>query len=68
MTTFACRRCAGALTGYIAAFMLLTTPATSAIAEDWRGFRGPAGDGVAVEKSAPLKWSAEDNIVWKAKL
>lgn len=31
---------------------------------DWPGFRGPQGDGIA-QQSAPVTWSAEENIAWK---
>lgn len=34
---------------------------------DWPSFRGPYGDGIAQE-SAPISWSAEENIAWKVAL
>lgn len=34
-------------------------------AEDWPGWRGPRGDGISTEQSAPLHWSATENIAWK---
>ena len=34
--------------------------------ENWWQFRGPAGDGHAKADNLPLKWSEQDNIVWKA--
>ena len=37
----------------------------SVYAGDWSGFRGPAGDGKTAD-TAPTKWSAEENIAWKA--
>ncbi len=37
-------------------------------AGDWPQFRGPNGDGIAAESDAPTKWSATENIRWKAKL
>jgi len=36
----------------------------AAFGGDWRGWRGPDGNGVAAG-AAPLRWSAEDNIVWR---
>lgn len=37
-------------------------------AEDWPAFRGPLGNGISQETDVPLKWNAEDNILWKAPL
>lgn len=34
-------------------------------AEDWPAWRGPRGDGISTELTAPLHWSASDNIVWR---
>jgi outer membrane protein assembly factor BamB len=34
----------------------------------WPGFRGPAGQGIAIAKDYPLKWSKTQNILWKASL
>lgn len=34
-------------------------------AQDWPQFRGPAGQGVSVEKGLPLNWSATQNVRWK---
>jgi len=42
------------------------TGATPAPA-DWPGWRGPTGDGVAAPgQTPPLKWSAAENVRWKA--
>lgn len=38
----------------------------SAQAEDWPMWRGPRLDGHSSEKNLPLKWSAKENIAWKA--
>jgi len=35
-------------------------------AENWPGWRGPRGDGTSLEKNVPVKWSADENIQWKA--
>jgi outer membrane protein assembly factor BamB len=37
-------------------------------AADWPAFRGPRGDGVAAEKTLPLKWGPKDNVAWKVAL
>jgi outer membrane protein assembly factor BamB len=34
-------------------------------AENWPQWRGPALNGVSNEKNLPLKWTTEENIVWK---
>jgi len=34
----------------------------SASADDWPAFRGPAGNGLSAEKSAPTTWSKDKNI------
>jgi outer membrane protein assembly factor BamB len=41
--------------------------ATSAPASDWAEWRGPARDGVSMEKGLPAAWSpAGQNLAWKA--
>jgi len=37
-------------------------------ADDWPGFRGPSGNGITPEKTAPAEWSATKNVKWKAAL
>src|SRR6185436_1207932 len=37
-------------------------------ADDWPAFRGPAGNGISAEKSAPTTWAADKNVKWKAPL
>ncbi len=46
-------------------FLLVAAPAR---AENWPQFRGPDGQGRSAETGLPLKWSASDNIAWKAEL
>lgn len=43
---------------------------TGASAEDWPGWRGPRGDGSAVDADPPLRWDGESGrgIAWKRKL
>ncbi len=46
---------------------LLLFLATSAPASDWAEWRGPARDGVSMEKGLPASWSpAGQNLAWKA--
>ena len=47
-------------------FVLFSFVSFSLCAENWPGWRGPRGDGTSLEKQAPVKWSATDNIAWKA--
>ncbi len=35
-------------------------------AEDWTEFRGPGGQGHSDAKRVPTKWSATENVAWKA--
>ncbi|HSC28235.1 MAG TPA: PQQ-binding-like beta-propeller repeat protein [Vicinamibacterales bacterium] len=37
-------------------------------ASDWPRWRGPGASGVSDEKNLPERWSATDNIAWKAPL
>ena len=49
---------------YLALSLLLLVPAT---ASDWAEWRGPARDGVSLEKNLPVKWSPSgENLAWKA--
>ena len=34
--------------------------------ENWTQFRGPNGQGISQAKGLPVRWSAEENIAWKA--
>ena len=40
----------------------------SVSAENWPQWRGPALNGVSNEKNLPVKWTPEENIVWKLAL
>src|SRR5215207_2724240 len=45
----------------------LTLTATLVIhAADWPQWRGPGATGIAPDTSLPTKWSATENIAWKA--
>jgi outer membrane protein assembly factor BamB len=37
-------------------------------AADWPTWRGPNGSGVAPDRTLPTRWSATDNVAWKARL
>jgi len=37
-------------------------------AEDWPQWRGPQSQGVSSETGLPVRWSAEQNLAWKARL
>ena len=37
-------------------------------AEDGPQWRGPAGTGVSTEKNLPVRWSATENVAWRADL
>src|SRR5262249_38921167 len=45
--------------------LLLPGPAP---AENWPGWRGPGHDGVSPEQGLPTRWSATENVRWKAAL
>ena len=34
-------------------------------AENWPQWRGPSLNGISNEKNLPVKWTAEENVVWK---
>src|SRR5262245_17492726 len=42
--------------------------ATAAGADEWPGFRGPHGNGIADAKTLPLTWGPKENLAWKVKL
>jgi outer membrane protein assembly factor BamB len=42
--------------------------ATVAQAENWPHWRGPSLNGLSAEKNLPVRWSPEENIVWKLPL
>jgi outer membrane protein assembly factor BamB len=48
--------------------LVFLTCAALASAANWPAFRGPAGDGHSPETDVPLKWSATENVRWKAPL
>ncbi|MCA1575358.1 MAG: PQQ-like beta-propeller repeat protein [Acidobacteria bacterium] len=49
---------------YLSLSLLLLAPA---IDSDWAEWRGPARDGVSLEKNLPVRWSLSgENLAWKA--
>jgi outer membrane protein assembly factor BamB len=47
---------------------LLWLTAATAIAGDWPAFRGPDGNGIALEDRAPLHWGPGKNVRWQVTL
>ena len=37
-------------------------------AGNWPNWRGPNGNGIATQETAPLRWSQEENVLWKTPL
>src|SRR5262245_47991357 len=50
------------------AFVFSVLFASPALGGDWPAWRGPTGNGVSPETSLPAKWSATENVRWKAAL
>lgn len=42
--------------------------ASTAAAADWPAFRGPQGNGISAESTAPLEWSKTQNVKWSVPL
>ena len=38
----------------------------ASVAADWPNWRGPNANGVAPDGALPIKWSATENVAWKA--
>lgn len=49
-----------------AVFPLVVALGVVVSAADWPQWRGPLGTGVSPEKNLPTRWSASENIAWKA--
>jgi outer membrane protein assembly factor BamB len=47
---------------------LILAGASVAAAANWPRFRGPNGTGVATDKDIPVKWDAQNGILWKVAL
>ena len=50
------------------ALALLAAAAPAAASENWPHWRGPHGNGSSKASNLPLRWSAEENIIWKTRL
>src|SRR5262245_14643540 len=48
------------------AFILVYLTGGSLAAADWPQWRGPSGTGTTAETGLPVKWSATENVAWKA--
>ena len=48
------------------ALILVYLTGGSLAAADWPQWRGPSGTGTTAETGLPVKWSATENIAWKA--
>src|SRR5580765_1402709 len=46
--------------------VLVVALAGSISAADWPQWRGPRGNGASDEKNLPVRWSATENVAWKA--
>ena len=47
---------------------ILTLSLSVARADNWPQWRGPSLNGLSNEKNLPVKWSTEENVVWKVQL
>ena len=41
---------------------------STAFAENWTQFRGPAGQGLSAENNLPWQWSGTDQVAWKTSI
>jgi outer membrane protein assembly factor BamB len=48
------------------AFILTVLATISVAAADWPQWRGPNGTGATHETNLPVRWSASENVIWKA--
>jgi outer membrane protein assembly factor BamB len=54
------------MTGLRFAIILALMAGGSAAAADWPQWRGPHGTGATAETNLPVRWSASENVRWKA--
>jgi outer membrane protein assembly factor BamB len=45
--------------------LLLSCLTSSLLADNWPGWRGPTGDGICPDQTAPLAWSLDKHLKWK---
>src|SRR5688500_4701827 len=48
--------------------VLWTCGLAGVAADDWPHWRGPLASGVSAERTLPTRWSATENVAWKAPL
>ena len=48
--------------------LFILSLASTALAGEWPGWRGPTGDGIVPDSNAPLEWSLEKDLKWKVKV
>jgi outer membrane protein assembly factor BamB len=55
---------------HILALLVFVFTASTGLAADWAGWRGPTGQGVCDEKDLPLTWGGkeQENVLWKTPL
>jgi outer membrane protein assembly factor BamB len=52
----------------VLAVLVLSPLSVTVFADNWPGWRGPSGNGVTAEPNLPVRWSATENVVWRAPL
>jgi outer membrane protein assembly factor BamB len=40
----------------------------ASLSADWTNWRGPNGNGVAPDRTLPVRWGANENVAWKARI
>jgi outer membrane protein assembly factor BamB len=58
----------GAALSALVATLPVAAPAARAASSDWPGFRGPGARGVSDDARLPVRWSATENVAWKAEV
>lgn len=49
-------------------FQALASAAASSKAQEWPGFRGPTGQGVATALNPPVSWDTDKGVAWKTEI
>ena len=52
----------------VAATVLSTIFSTNLLADNWGHWRGPTGNGIALNANPPTKWSPTENVKWKVEV
>ena len=53
---------------FLLLFLIAFGLQSSGIADDWRQFRGPNGNGIVSQIKHPTSWSNDKNVAWKSEL